>query len=269
MLQRRFITDQFVAMNNAVGNNDDALWSYIDLDDAARYYIVREIISDTESFHGSTYLFRDRGEGQKWHFSPIWDCGNAFNGPTDGFFFDHDPYGNTWIPSMAANPAFAAKVKETWIWFMQNRYPGLTDDIDTYADRITEAAKADHRRWNNQPVPDGGIEVQDNSDMPGRRNTVLTHLQAKTKWLETKWGHYATAPAAAEPARDSRPAAPLPPYLAAGIDNIVVDPAADAFADSSAKSRYFDLTGRPIAAPAPGHPAIERRGSSARLVITR
>lgn len=72
-LQKRFVTDQFTAMNDAVGENSDDLWSYLDLDDAARYYLVEEIVSHTESYHGSTYLFRDSGEGEKWHFSPLWD----------------------------------------------------------------------------------------------------------------------------------------------------------------------------------------------------
>ncbi len=39
-LQRRFVTDQFTAMNDFVGANSDQLWSYMDLDDAARYYVV-------------------------------------------------------------------------------------------------------------------------------------------------------------------------------------------------------------------------------------
>ena len=39
-LQRRFVTDQFSAMNDCVGANSDLLWSYMDLDDAARYYLV-------------------------------------------------------------------------------------------------------------------------------------------------------------------------------------------------------------------------------------
>ena len=99
-IQKRFVTDQFTAMNNAVGANSDDTWSYLDLDDAVRYYIVEEIISHVEAYHGSTYLFRDRGEGQKWHFSPLWDCGNAFNGPTDGFFYNNTSFGATWIPSM-------------------------------------------------------------------------------------------------------------------------------------------------------------------------
>lgn len=260
-IQKRFITDQFSAMNDAVGDNSDILWSYLDLDDAARYYIVEEIISHTESYHGSTYLFRDRGEGQKWHFSPLWDCGNAFSGPDDDFFYNHDIYGNTWIPSIRTNAMFNDKVSATWLWFMNNGFNGIYDDIDTYVSHLESAAKADFRRWDGQPTPDGGQGVADNRDMQSRKNEVVGKLRAKTEWLKQVFGDYSASPSAAEPARDTTPAAPLPDYLTSGVENV------DADADfSSYPVEYFDLTGRRVANPAEGSVVIERRGPSARTV---
>jgi len=213
-LQRRFITDQFTAINDNIGENSDDMWRYIDLDDAARYYIVEEIISHTESYHGSTYLFRDRGEGEKWHFSPLWDCGNAFNGETNAFFYDCDPFGNTWIPSVRLNATFNAKVRDTWRWFMgsQGGYAGITDDINAYCDHIAAAAKADARRWQGQPIPAGGQSVVDNSDMEARKQTVLRHLNAKINWLAQQIDFGTINGDYAEPARDTTPAQPLPPY---------------------------------------------------------
>ena len=260
-LQKRFITDQFSAMNDAVGANSDNLWSYLDLDDAARYYIVEEIISHTESYHGSTYLFRDRGEGQKWHFSPLWDCGNAFSGPDNDFFYNHDLFGNTWIPSMRTNETFNEKVSQTWLWFMNNGFNGVYDDIDAYVSHLEAAAKADFRRWDGQPAPDGGQGVADNRDMQSRKNEVVGKLRAKTEWLKQVFGDYTASPSAAEPARDTTPAAPLPDYLTSGVENV------DADADfSSSPVEYFDLTGRRVANPAEGSVVIERRGPSARTV---
>ena len=177
-VQKQFVTEQFSYMNDYVGECNDKLWSYMDLDDAARYYIVEEIISHTESYHGSTYMFRDRGEGQKWHFSPLWDCGNAFNGSTSDFFYNCDPFGNTWIPSMRVNNKFNDKVKSTWLWFMQNRYDGLVDDINAYCEHISAAAKADRKRWKDAEQPDyaGRMPVVDNSDINSRKQSVLNHL---------------------------------------------------------------------------------------------
>ncbi|MDE6345507.1 MAG: CotH kinase family protein [Muribaculaceae bacterium] len=213
-LQRRFINDQFTAINDLIGEDSDDMWRYLDIDDAARYYIVEEIISHTESYHGSTYLFRDRGEGEKWHFSPLWDCGNGFNGYTDAYLYDCDPYGNTWIPSLRMNATFNAKVKETWQWFMgtQGGYAGLTDDIDLYCARIAEAAKADARRWKGQPVPADGLEVTDNSDMESCKNDVKHHLSAKINWLAQQRDFGPIGGNHAEPERDLTPAQPLPSY---------------------------------------------------------
>lgn len=263
-LQKRFITDQFTAINNAVGDNDDRLWSYLDLDDAARYYIVEEMISHVEAYHGSTYLFRDRGEGQKWHFSPLWDCGNAFNGPTDGYFYDHSPYGNTWIPSMRRNDTFNDRVTSTWLWFMQNRYDGFTDAIDSYVDAIREGAKADRRRWKDQPVPDSGQPVADNTDMTAARNRAVGHLNAKINWLKSQWGDY-TAGTHTEPARDTTEAAPLPDYAKAAIDDIP----ADGTDTTDCNAVYYNLQGIRVDNLIPGEIYISVSGNRTAKVIAR
>lgn len=256
-LQRRFVGDQFEAINNAVGTCDDALWSYLDLDDAARYYLVNEIIGHVEAYHGSTYLFRDRGEGQKWHFSPLWDCGNAFVAPAEGFLYNHDPYGNTWIPSMRQNARFNAKIEATWQWFMSACYDGLTDDIKAYCDHIAAAAVADRRRWKDRPVPDGGQPVADNSDITGRRDEVISYLAKRIAWLTSRFGKFNTANPAAEPERDTTPAATLPAY--AGIENVIID------ADSDSPVKYYNLSGIEIPGPDTRGYYIERRAGRSSL----
>lgn len=252
-LQRRFITDQFTAINDCIGDNSDKLWEYVDLDDFARYYIVEEIISHTESFHGSTYLFRDRGEGQKWHFSPLWDCGNAFNGSTTDFFYNGSPFGNTWIPSVRLNDTFNAKVKETWQWFMgkQGGFAGLEDDINAYCTHIAEAAKADAARWQGQPVPADGQSVSDNSDMERRRQTVLKHLDDKINWLAKQKDFGAINTDTPEPERDTTVAAPLPEY--ADVEFVPSD-------EEDVPAVYYDLMGRRVANPSSGNFYIVRRG---------
>lgn len=234
-LQQRFIRDQFTAMNDAVGDNSDALWTYMDLDDAARYYVVEEIMSHVESYHGSTYMFRDHGEGQKWHFSPLWDFGNGFNGPTNDYFYKHGPFGNTWIASMRCNGKFNDKVIETWKWFMANKFDGIYDDIDEYVAHISEAAKADRKRWKDAPTPDitGSVgtvmPVVDNTNMTERKQQAVNHLNSKVAWLRQQWGNYNGT--YAEPERDTTPAAPLPAYTSSDyyttvyfIDNDLANP---------------------------------------------
>ncbi len=243
-IQRQFIFDQFSAMNNAIGANSDNLWKYMDLDDAARYYIVEEIISHTESYHGSTYLFRDRGENQKWHFSPLWDCGNAFNGPTDNYFTSASPFGNTWIASMRLNRKFMDKVRETWKWFMSQKYEGIEGDLEEYCNHLKAAAEADYNRWNGMPVPSGGMPVVDNRNMNDKLAEVKYKLQAKTSWLRQEFGDHNGF--FVEPERDTTEAAPLPEYITTDISEIL-----NSMSDSDVLEIY-NLQGMRVETPVEG-----------------
>lgn len=260
-LQVRFITDQFTAMNNAVGSNDNALWSYIDLDDAARYYLVNEIVSHTESYHGSTYLYRDRGENQKWHFSPLWDAGNAFSGRTNQFFYDCDPFGNTWIPSMRANDMFNSKVKDTWLWFMQNEFPGIEEDMEDFALKLKAAALSDRLRWKDVPAPKDGWSVADNTDISSGLDAARQHIRKKVEWLKGKFGDF-TAGHHDEPMRDTTAAAPLPEYAMAGIHDLESD-------SNEYEPEYYNLQGIRVANPRKGEIYIIKQGNVSRKVMIR
>lgn len=260
-LQIRFVTDQFTAINNAIGQNSDDLWKYLDLDDAARYYLVNEIVSHTEAYHGSTYLYRDRGENQKWHFSPLWDFGNAFRGHTDNFFYNCDPFGNTWIPSMRENKKFNDKVKETWLWFMQNEYDGIEEDMTEFANHVEKAAQADHQRWKNQGHPEGGQDVADNTNMQDKLNHVKSHLRAKINWLKSQFGDF-SAGSFIEPDRDDTEAAPLPEYATTSIQEINGS-------DVNGETQYYNLQGLRISTPQPGQIYIVKQGNKTFKAIFR
>lgn len=269
-IQKRFITDQFTAMNDLVGDNSDDLYSYLDLDDAARYYIVEEIIGHTEAYHGSTYLFRDRGEGQKWHFSPLWDCGNAFsNNARKDYFYSRNAslYGNTWIPSLRMNAKFNAKVKESWHWFMNKQYDGLMADIDEFVSMVSAAAIKDKARWHGSSrVSDRATtpnaSVADNSDMESKKASVVGFLNDKINWMKNNsdFGAYDTP--VDEPTPDDTDAAPLPDYvLDSGsiFEDSYYEPAPE-------PAEYFDVTGRRVMHPSKGSILIERRGNNVRKV---
>lgn len=262
-LQKRFISDQFNAINDRIADNNNELWSYLDLDDLARYYLVEEIISHTEAFHGSTYLFRDRGENQKWHFSPLWDCGNAFNGATDNYFFAGGTWGNTWIHTLIHNRKFLDKVKETWKWFMSEKFDGLYEDIDEYSSNIATAARFDRKRWKDAPTPNSSqaTPVADNSDMEGRTKSAKSHISRKIEWLTKTFGSYEGY--FTEPERDTTPAASLPDYLSAG-SGITLTPDEDA----ELGTVYFNLQGIKVENPSAGI-YIRRTGTKSEKVFIR
>lgn len=239
-IQMQFIEQQFNYINDAVADNDCTLWKYLDLDDAVRYYIVEEILCHWEAYHGSTYLFRDRGENQKWHFSPLWDCGHAFDGPVDDFFYINSPYGNTWIPSLKQNFYFNNKLTDTWLWFMSNKWVGIYDDITAYCELIKEAALSDWKRWENSELPDGGYQVANNSDMNTQKEKVLKFLDDRICWLKGQFRDWSDD-IYHEPDRDTTEAASLPDWLNSSVS-----------LHSFNSSKYFNLQGVGIDNPKSG-----------------
>lgn len=220
-IQKEFVTEQFTRMKNLVakrgGEGSDELWSYMDLDAAARYYVIMEATGHWEAYHGSTYLYRDHGADRKWVFSPVWDFGHALeseSGAENRYLYDsgYPNYGNTWIRYMWANQKFQEKVKQTWRWFMNNKMESLFADLDTYCALIDQAADRDYERWEGVMPNNTGVNdptaIADNRDMANRKAQVRSFLTNKFNWLNGQWGTpSADSP---KPEIDDTPAAPLP-----------------------------------------------------------
>lgn len=263
-LQRKFITDQFTTLNDLVCREKTDLWAYLDMDMAARYYLVNEIVDDVESYHGSTYLYRDRGEGKKWIFSPLWDMGNAFNhSDNQRFLYQGAPYGNVWIPQMRNMPAFNEKVYATWKWFMSNHYDKLAPLIESYAEKIDKAARADADRWENAKKPNypGSTYVCVNRNVLSKSLPEVKNLLAKKiEYLKTQFGNYDVNNPEPEPEADTTPAASLPDYLTTSVattDREKPEPV------------YYDLFGQKISSPVKGAICIVKRGARVTKEIMR
>lgn len=257
-IQRKFVYDQMFKINTAVGKLSNDLWAYLDMDDLVRYYLVCEITGHTEAFCGSTYLFRDRGEGQKWHFSPLWDFGHAFE-TGQQLMFNTTAFGHYWIGSIWQHSAFNAKLKETYKWFVGNAYSQIYDDLTAYVNHIRSAAKADHQRWKATANPDNGQTGTNNSDIDNIHNNVEKYLKDRITWLSTRYG---TPDASAkEPARDTTPAAPLPDY-ATGIVPVI-----DQSEDADMPVIYYTIEGIEVKNPIEGNLYIIRQGSMTGKII--
>ena len=179
--QRAFLTEQMTAIDRAVYTSDksQAGWAeYIDIDRLARFYIVHELMDNTESFHGSCFLHRDRGEDSKWEFGPVWDFGSSFFRGSGKFIWQDSNYTLTWIAEMYKFPEFQNKVKEVWKEFCENSYDGLDSFIDEWSATVSEAARYDFKRW-----PKYG-----NEDIEAAALKVKYILGNKARWLGKQWG---------------------------------------------------------------------------------
>lgn len=258
-LQKKFVSEQFNLMNNAIGSKNADLWKYMDMDDAVRYYIVMEICSHREAYRGSTYLARDRGEGQKWRFAPVWDFGHGFDSGTSNFLYNDRMFHNYWIASIVQNPGFQNRLKETWKWYMSNCFDGVYEAMDEYIYHIEDAAKSDWQRWQSVPRPNyrDSRDLQNNSNARNKYYNARGKMESKIKWLSEQWGAYDVNNPVAEPARDATPAAALPEYVRpsdSGVNAIAPE------SETTAEPVYYNLQGIKESVPTPGNIYIVVRG---------
>ena len=179
--QRSYITDFIEATDAAIhsSNKSSKIWEkYIDMDTLARYYIVREIVDDAESFRGSCFIHKERGRDTKLIFGPVWDFGNVFHRGYNKFIWQDPPYGSVWIKYIYRFTRFKECVKEIWQPFLGMQYPKLDQAIDDFIERIRYAVDYDIARWPGDY----------NGPIDSRKMLMKQSLALKVAFLTDEWG---------------------------------------------------------------------------------
>ena len=164
----------------ASGNETEAS-RLVDFDILARYFIVNQLMLDMESFHGSCYLNRQRGEAEKWKFGPVWDFGNAFaQGRADKprFIFDNPDFSQHWIREFYAMSGFVDVVKTVWRSFVKAGPEHLYESLQYHARQITAAAVCDGKRW----------RAYSHADVDTQCKQIMSWLEGSVDWLNKQWG---------------------------------------------------------------------------------
>ena len=179
--QKDYLTTFLKAADNAIyaNNKQSTNWEYyIDIDALARFYIVQEVMDNAESFHGSCYMHKDRGDNTKLVFGPVWDFGNSYHRGYNQFIYQDSPFGMNWIGEIAKFPRFQTQVKNIWRPFLGDNYPSIDSYIDQFIDQIADAAKCDAARW-----PRYGT-----TDIDGKKRSFKNAMQQKVEFLRQQWG---------------------------------------------------------------------------------
>ena len=147
--QEMYLTQQMTMLDQLIygDKNSDELWQHLDMDALAKFYIVQELTDNYESFHGSCYLHKDKGENAKWCFGPVWDFGSAFNRDKSQYLYQGDVWHNHWIPEICRFPAFMKRVQEIWNDFYNGEYNNIYTFIDAHESLIKQAVVKDKERW--------------------------------------------------------------------------------------------------------------------------
>ena len=184
--QRSYLENRLNALNNAIQGNDEAdLQRMLDIREAAKFYLVQEIMEDCESYHGSCFLYKDRdslGVADKWKFGPVWDFGNAYDRHAERWIYDGPTFDQYWIGAMAEFPAFQRAVAEQWWEYWHHHKDEVREAVGAFAAKISVAAKNDAKVWN------GTRGYNDNSNMGNKLSEYYYRYDWRINWLYSQWG---------------------------------------------------------------------------------
>lgn len=202
--QRDYLYAQMTSLNAAIYSHDSAtLTSMLDIDEAARFYLVQELMLDCESYHGSCYLHKQQGTDAKWFFGPVWDFGNAFNrcrwGNPDMPIYVQPEFSQVWIGELSKDRVFQAALAKIWAHWRYYDVSLVSLMVASFVNRIAAAAAADALRW----------EQYDHSNMRMQQAEVMKYFHQHVEWLTTQWGggYPDPEPTACRPSADPLPAA--------------------------------------------------------------
>ena len=191
--QEAYITDQWQHIYDAVSTNDwETVARYLDIESAARYYVIQEITENRESYNGSCYLYKDRdpddgtssstgSQQTKWMFGPVWDFGSSFTSYNNGrpqYVWEDYAFNAHIINHLHSDPTFMESVRDQWHRFLVNGYDGLATYIHNFMTKTATAAKSDAARW----------PKFDHSDVTAAEATYIARLEERMSWLIDQWG---------------------------------------------------------------------------------
>lgn len=206
--QRTYIENELRSVNAAIHDpSDPDRWTdYIDSESAARYFIIREILQDTDGYNGSFYITKDKEDDAKWQFGPLWDC-TAQTDRKDCYMpYWHPHFGDPrccWIPQMMHSPAFEKAVREEWgKFYTQDNLDGIMEHMEKYGSGLDAAFAANNLRWKELP----SYQLYDREKQLGFMRRVLFN---NSRWIDSHLDINAIAaasrPAVSEDSADDEP----------------------------------------------------------------
>jgi hypothetical protein len=151
--QRQWLIGEFQDINSAIYDDDktNSKWEQmIDVDAMARYFIIQEVLDNSDGFHGSFYLHKDRDDDARWVAGPLWDLSCNQRAKTDYTFRMKTSYGFTphWIGELIKDEDFCCAVRNAWEEFYPFEVQSWMEYIDEHLLLCGDAFELEKDRWN-------------------------------------------------------------------------------------------------------------------------
>lgn len=168
------LTEAAIYINDKTNNRWE---NFIDLHTFVDFYIIQEIMGNTESFNGSCFFSKDRGSDAKLHFGPVWDFGNAYR-HGHKFIYQDIWFASHWLPEIVEYPHFQETVSRRWTELQKENFmEDIYNYIDEFAARISQATNYNYNRWPQYGSSNYNNEVK----------TVKNYLTDRVNWLNSQW----------------------------------------------------------------------------------
>lgn len=177
--QSAYLQQQMDDLNAAIYASDSStsLAAMLDMDEAAKFYLVQELMSDCESYHGSCYMHKQMGDDAKWKFGPVWDFGNSFR-DQDRFIYDNPTFSQVWIGQLVKHAPFQEAMLRLWKHWLYYDAESMDGILDDFAEQIAAAAETDAARW----------PQYNHANVEGSKQNFLGMLHRHITWLTSQWG---------------------------------------------------------------------------------
>ncbi|MBR1881841.1 MAG: CotH kinase family protein [Muribaculaceae bacterium] len=150
--QRNWLINEFQHINTVIYDEDkvNSSWEQlIDVDAMARYFIIQEVLDNSDGFHGSFYLHKDLSDDARWVAGPLWDLSCNQRAKTDYTFRMKTSYGFTphWIGELIKDGDFCRAVRNAWNDFYPTEIQSWMSYIDERLLPCHDALEAEKIRW--------------------------------------------------------------------------------------------------------------------------
>ena len=176
--QKNWLTDEFKRINSAIYAEDKtgSTWEQmIDVDAMARFFIIQEVMDNSDGFHGSFYLHKDWTEDSRWVAGPIWDLSSNQREKTDYTFRMKTSYSFTphWIGELIKDDDFCAAVRQAWDEFYPSEVDSWMEFISEHLSPCQEAYETDKKLWS----------YANQNSLSARTENLKTALLANIEWF--------------------------------------------------------------------------------------
>lgn len=178
LAQKNWLTAEFTEITARIYEEDKSYSTWeelIDVDEMAKYFIVQEILDNSDGFHGSFFLHKDYSENARWMAGPLWDISCGYRSKTDYTFKMKTSYGFTphWIGELIKDEDFCEAVRNAWNDFYPAEVQDWMDYVDEYLQPCSEAFEEEKVLW----------DYADKKTLSERADTLKSVLLANMEWF--------------------------------------------------------------------------------------